>query len=299
MDLLKNINDGVLITSFFGHGGVDLWAASDGFLLLTSQDAASLSNQGKYPFVVSFNCLNGLFALPAEGKWIVLPDTAFIYAVPLPEALMFQQDRGAIAMWSPAAFAYPSEQRWVGHELFSGLFDQGNNILGSVTAMAKINAFIKNGIYVENLDVFTFFGDPATRIPLEIKKSNTSGDNGGSGGGGCFIATAAYGSYLHPYVQILRTFRDRLLLPTTLGRRFVETYYSISPPAAKWISERAWAKGVTQALLLPVISLAWLTVETPGWVWGILLAVSILCCVHLVLRRRLLRLTSFLPHRPG
>jgi hypothetical protein len=147
---------------------------------------------------------------------------------------------------------------------------------------------------VENLDVFTFFGDPATRIPLEIKKSNTSGDNGGSGSGGCFIATAAYGSYLHPYLQRLRTFRDKLLLPTTLGRRFVETYYSISPPAVKWISERPWAKGVTQAFLLPIISLAWLTIEAPGWAWAILLAVSILCCIYLVSRGRLLRLTSYL-----
>ncbi len=295
VDLINGLNDGALITSFFGHGSIDFWLAETFYPFLTSEDAGLLSNQGKYPFVAAFNCLNGLFAEPAEGKEFTLPDgTILSYAIPLSEAMLFQDRRGALAMWSPAAFAYPSEQRWVGHELYSGLFDQGNNILGSVTTMAKVNAFIKKGIYVENLDVFTFFGDPATRIPLEIKKSNTSGDNGGSGGGGCFIATAAYGSYLHPYVQILRTFRDRLLLPTTLGRRFVDIYYNISPPAAKWISERPWAKGVTQAFLLPIISLAWLTVEAPGWTWGILLAVSILCYLHLVLRRRLLRLTSFL-----
>ncbi len=37
----------------------------------------------------------------------------------------------------------------------------------------------------------------------------------------CFIATAAYGSYLHPFVNILRTFRDRVLLVSSIGSSFV------------------------------------------------------------------------------
>lgn len=296
-DLLKNLNDGVLMTSFFGHGNVDLWAASQDAMLLTSDDAASpsLANQGRYPFVAGLNCLNGLFAEPAEGKWITLPDGTHIkYAVPLPEALLFQDGRGALAMWSPSAFAYPDEQRWIGHELFSGIFEQGNNILGSVTTMAKVNAYIKKGVYVENLDVFTFFGDPATLLAVDIQK-NSSGDSG-KGGGGCFIATAAYGSYFHPYVHILRDFRDKVLLQTQWGKRVVDTYYRISPPAAEWISKREWARAIVRMTLLPLVFIAWFAIGASGWTQGgfLLMPPVIMLGIVLMRQKRLRRYVIFL-----
>ncbi len=49
------------------------------------------------------------------------------------------------------------------------------------------------------------------------------------GGGGCFIATAAFGSYQEHHVWILRQFRDRYLLTSIPGRAFVRFYYSHSP----------------------------------------------------------------------
>ncbi|MBI5407058.1 MAG: hypothetical protein HZA18_05120 [Nitrospirae bacterium] len=268
-------------------------------MLLTSDVVASpsLSNQGKYPFVVGFNCLNGLFAEPAEGKWITLPDGTHIkYAVPLPEALLFQDGRGALAMWSPSAFAYPDEQRWIGSELFSGIFEQGNNILGSVTTLAKVNAYIKKGVYVENLDVFTFFGDPATRLDVDIPKNSSGASGKGGGGGGCFIATAAYGSYFHPYVHILRDFRDKVLLQSHWGERVVDTYYRFSPPAAEWIRKREWARAIVRVTLLPLVFLAWLAVSTSGWtqVFFLLMPPLIILGIYLMRQKRLLRYVTFL-----
>ncbi len=287
VDFFNNLNNGVLITSFFGHGVVDLWAGGAGLNLFTSEDADSLVNQGKFPFV-GFNCLNGLFAMPSEGTRFELPDgSPMLFSIPLPEALLFQDGRGALAMWSPSAFAYPSEQRWIGRELFSGLFDQGNNILGSVTTLAKVNAYIKKGIYVENLDVFTFFGDPATRLSLDIKKNNPSS---GSGGGGCFIATAAYGSYLAHHVRILRDFRDRILLQNALGRWIVDRYYRLSPPLAAWISEHHWAKGAVRVMLLPFVFYAYIALITPLWMQIGLFFVVLTGATGIILRKRLLRL---------
>ncbi|OUS06483.1 hypothetical protein A9Q81_02840 [Gammaproteobacteria bacterium 42_54_T18] len=74
----------------------------------------------------------------------------------------------------------------------------------------------------------------------------------------CFIATAAYGSIEHPYLYILRNFRDDYLLPTSAGHWFVKQYYYYSPPIARWIKQSEVAKVTTRVLLLPVIALAWL-----------------------------------------
>lgn len=73
------------------------------------------------------------------------------------------------------------------------------------------------------------------------------------GGGGCFIATAAYGSYLHPEVQILRDFRDKWLLTNAPGRAFVSWYYKISPPIAKFIEEHYVMRIITRTVLTPFV----------------------------------------------
>jgi subtilisin family serine protease len=72
-------------------------------------------------------------------------------------------------------------------------------------------------------------------------------------GRGCFIATAAYGSYLDPHVQTLRTFRDEVLMPSALGKAFVNFYYVWSPDAARFIARRPLLKGATRLALTPLV----------------------------------------------
>jgi hypothetical protein len=54
---------------------------------------------------------------------------------------------------------------------------------------------------------------------------------------GCFIATAAYGTDTAEQLDILREFRDAVLLPNSLGAEFVSLYYKTSPPIADLISQ--------------------------------------------------------------
>lgn len=64
-------------------------------------------------------------------------------------------------------------------------------------------------------------------------KGNDSGGSSSSDGGGCYIATAVYGSYDAPEVLTLRHFRDNTLHPHWWGRLFIRTYYLLSPPVAE------------------------------------------------------------------
>lgn len=60
--------------------------------------------------------------------------------------------------------------------------------------------------------------------------------------GGCYIATAVYGSYDCPQVWTLRRFRDNTLAETWYGRVFVYLYYAISPTLVKWFGNTEWIK---------------------------------------------------------
>jgi hypothetical protein len=71
--------------------------------------------------------------------------------------------------------------------------------------------------------------------------------------GGCFIATAAYGSALAPEVVIFRRFRDDILLTSGLGRALVSFYYYISPPLASLISRHEYLRILTKRYLLESI----------------------------------------------
>ena len=73
----------------------------------------------------------------------------------------------------------------------------------------------------------------------------------------CIIATAAYGSELAPEVQLLRTFRDDVVMSTQSGRAFMNVfnafYYSFSPQVANVISKKQILRNMVKASLYPLI----------------------------------------------
>ncbi|MDD3726650.1 MAG: transporter, partial [Candidatus Ratteibacteria bacterium] len=73
-----------------------------------------------------------------------------------------------------------------------------------------------------------------------------------SGGGGCFIATAAYGSYFEHHVYLLRQFRDRFLLTNPIGCTFVRWYYRHSPKYAAIIAQNEVLRTLTRVALAPL-----------------------------------------------
>jgi hypothetical protein len=77
-------------------------------------------------------------------------------------------------------------------------------------------------------------------------------------GGGCLIATAAYGSELAPQVQQLRELRDNTILQTKSGDSFMTTfnefYYSFSPTIADFERENPIFKEGVKVTLTPMLA---------------------------------------------
>ena len=77
-------------------------------------------------------------------------------------------------------------------------------------------------------------------------------------GGGCLIATAAYGSEMAPQVQLLREIRDNQLMNTESGSAFMsgfnELYYTFSPTIADMERENPVFKEAVKLGLTPMLS---------------------------------------------
>jgi hypothetical protein len=86
----------------------------------------------------------------------------------------------------------------------------------------------------------------------------------GSEVGGCFIATAAYGTSTAKQIDVLREFRDDVLLKSTVGSQFVSLYYRFSPPIANVIASNELLRTLVRELLVDPIVHA---VEATGDIW--------------------------------
>lgn len=67
--------------------------------------------------------------------------------------------------------------------------------------------------------------------------------------GGCYIATAVYGSYDAPPVLTLRQYRDDTLAHSRLGRSLIRVYYKVSPPLARRLFPGGIPASATRLLL--------------------------------------------------
>jgi len=115
--------------------------------------------------------------------------------------------------------------------------------------------------------------------------ASPSSGSSSSSSGGCFIATAAYGDYDHPMVQLMREFRDRYLLTNSFGRTFVELYYRYSPALARVVADSKPRKILIRSALMPVVATSALVSQMNVYGLLIVLAFPFLGC-FVSLRRR-------------
>lgn len=126
-----------------------------------------------------------------------------------------------------------------------------NNGTGAATAPAEPTQAVSTPA-----DATNPFPGAVTVVTSPSTTQTPVASEGGGGNGGCFIATAAFGSYLHPKVQILRDFRDNYLVTNPAGRAFVKLYYALSPPVAEVIGRHESLRAICRVLLAPVVAVA-------------------------------------------
>ncbi len=112
----------------------------------------------------------------------------------------------------------------------------------------------KSGLLAIKPDGFNYINSPTG--------GGGGGGFGGGGGlptGGCFIATAAFGSPFASHLDTFRQFRDGVLLKTAPGTALVEAYYTMSPALADQVAQRPALAFLVRLVLTPV---AW-ALEAP------------------------------------
>ncbi len=132
-------------------------------------------------------------------------------------------------------------------------------------------------------------GGTTSALTFTISTTAPAPPAGGGGGGGCFIATAAFGSPLEKHVQILRDFRDRVLLNSPLGKALVTFYYEVSPPIAQTIAQNEGLRFITRVMLMPVIGVAYLILQMGMFMTVLFFAVILFMVIFTIriLRKRI------------
>ena len=128
-----------------------------------------------------------------------------------------------------------------------------NNLLYNIQYTNTLQSFEpEKRNFVNVLESLEFF------IPQPMSTELSSDTELQSEGGGCLIATAAFGSEMAPQVQFLREIRDNTVMNTQSGATFMtgfnQFYYSFSPYVADYQRENSVFKDAVKVTLTPMLT---------------------------------------------
>lgn len=145
------------------------------------------------------------------------------------------QDRNAMSpMFSPWGYLHSDLVENIGEGL--GWIPGGSSKnLGATTFVQRL------GMIVSAFEALTPTQVKQIEASLELEEGVAPPRSGG-----CYIATAVYGSYDCPEVWVLRRWRDTYLASSTIGRRFIRLYYSVSPGVVRTVGHHPWFTGIVR-----------------------------------------------------
>jgi hypothetical protein len=160
-DLMKFFQEGVSLINFRGHGGGGIWADNN---LLNLDDIDLIENKGKFPVITSMTCFTGDFASPGRT---------------LGEALVCQEDAGAIVFWGASGTGWTSTDYYLLRELFKLFKTDPDLTFGEMINKAK-NSFLlgySSNQTLSNIYQYVLLGDPAIRLAFPTQKTKINLQN--------------------------------------------------------------------------------------------------------------------------
>lgn len=104
---------------------------------------------------------------------------------------------------------------------------------------------------------YTDYKNPTAVLQTVLNFANTKPTIKATKNQGCFIATAAMDSEIHPHVQFLREYRDNILLRSSHKEQFeklLDWYYKFSPPIAEAMNKDKNLKKVMKYVVVyPIV----------------------------------------------
>ena len=132
--------------------------------------------------------------------------------------------------------------------------------LRETTESFEVIPIVLSDVVVDKMDsdVEVYTGKDMTKEEFLTMAAENQEQYDKEQGGGCLIATAAYGSEMAPQVQFLREIRDGKIMATESGTAFMtgfnQFYYSFSPAVADYERENPMFKEAVKLTLTPLLT---------------------------------------------
>jgi hypothetical protein len=168
-DLINSLNTGALVLNYSGHAGYSTLAAEriwDNRGFAEREDCELLTNQDKYPLVISMSCMAGYFVYPEP--WSAQRSTNYHS---IAEGFIRPADHGAVAAIMPTGMSTTGGQHIFNNAIFEQIFTSDQRIIGDALLGARLTLLANtDAAYQQISDTFLLFGDPATALKLPLPR---------------------------------------------------------------------------------------------------------------------------------
>lgn len=144
-EIIDEINDGVAILNYRGHGDVDRWQSSNGLQL---NDLENLKNGDKMPIVFSIACLNAYIDHPHHKDCF--------------GELFIEAKNGAVGFLGASRPSYTTTNHHFNRYLFQAIVEKDLKKVGEIFNWATMQLFrnFPDQYTRENISMYLWLGDP-------------------------------------------------------------------------------------------------------------------------------------------